>query len=92
LAAVKLTTVHVTEPTGMICPAKPVWTEDLYTVHKEEFSIMCCMCAIHTLVKGQETNTSSCQTGYYIKILTPRVQLQNKRLFVILKGLDDETN
>jgi hypothetical protein len=31
----------------MICFAKPVLTEDMYTVHKEEFPIMCYMWYVH---------------------------------------------
>jgi hypothetical protein len=46
LSAVKLTTVQVTKlplwhkirKTGMICSAKPVLTEDLHIVEKQEFS------------------------------------------------------
>jgi hypothetical protein len=52
LAVVKLTTVQVPElplwhklrEIGMICSVKPVMTEDLCVVQKEEFSITCYMC------------------------------------------------
>jgi hypothetical protein len=56
LAVVKLTTVQVTRlplkhkirKIGMICFAKPVLTENLYTVQKEEFSITRYMCDNYT--------------------------------------------
>jgi hypothetical protein len=48
LAAVKLTTVQVTKlplwhkiSKTDICFAKPVLTENLYIVHKAEFSVTC---------------------------------------------------
>jgi hypothetical protein len=34
--------------TDMICSAKPGLTEDLYTVHKEEFSVTCYMNDMYT--------------------------------------------
>jgi hypothetical protein len=51
LAVVELTTVQVTKQPlyhkirkiGMICFAKSVLTEDLYTVQKKEFAIACYM-------------------------------------------------
>jgi hypothetical protein len=56
LAVVKLTTVEVSKlqlqdkihKIGMLCSAKPVLTEDLYIVQKEEFSITCYMCDTYT--------------------------------------------
>jgi hypothetical protein len=33
---------------GMICSAKPVQTEDLCVVQKEEFSVTCCMREMYT--------------------------------------------
>jgi hypothetical protein len=55
LAVVKLTTFQVTKlplyhevsNIGIICPAKPVLTEDLCVVQKEEFSITCYMCEMY---------------------------------------------
>jgi hypothetical protein len=56
MAVVKLTTVqvtklplqHKTRKLGMIRSAKPVLTEDLYTVQKQEFSVTCYMCDTYT--------------------------------------------
>jgi hypothetical protein len=58
--AVRLTTVQVTRQPlqhkickiGMICPAKPVLTEDLCVVQMQEFSITCYVRNVH-LNKGQ---------------------------------------
>jgi hypothetical protein len=56
LEVVKLTTVHqVTRLSlkqklckiGMICSVKPVLTEDLCVVQKEDFSITCYMCEMY---------------------------------------------
>jgi hypothetical protein len=55
LAVVKLTTVQVTKlplqrkirKNGMICFAKPLLTEDLYILQKEEFSKTCYMCDMY---------------------------------------------
>jgi hypothetical protein len=62
----------------MICFAKPVLTETLYTVQKEEiFCNMLYVWYIH-LTKGQAysygANPSSHQRGCYIRIMTARVQ------------------
>jgi hypothetical protein len=54
LAVVKLTTVQVTKlpllhkvrKICMICFPKPLFTEDLYVVQNEEFSVTCYMCEI----------------------------------------------
>jgi hypothetical protein len=56
LAAVKLMTVEVTNllvkhkihKVGMMCFAKPILTENVYVVRKEEFSNTFYMCGIHT--------------------------------------------
>jgi hypothetical protein len=61
----------------MICFAKPGLTEDLYIVHKEEFSITCHMCDMCETY-SYETNPSSYQRGCYIRTMTARVQLKKK--------------
>jgi hypothetical protein len=56
MEVVKLTTVHVTKlplyhkirKIGMICSVKPGLSEDLYIVHKEEFSLTFHMCKMYT--------------------------------------------
>jgi hypothetical protein len=56
LTVVKLTTDEVTRQplqhkickTGMICPAKPVLTEDLRVVLSKNFSLACYMCEMYT--------------------------------------------
>jgi hypothetical protein len=61
LAVVNLTTVQVTKlplqhkirKIGMICFAKPVLTENLCVVQKEEFSITCCKCDTYTSRKAK---------------------------------------
>jgi hypothetical protein len=55
-AVVKLTTVQATKlplwhkirKMDMICPLKPVLTEDLCVMQMEEFSIPCYMCEMYT--------------------------------------------
>jgi hypothetical protein len=37
----------------MICSAKPVLTQGLYVVQKEEFSITCCLCDTYTWQKAK---------------------------------------
>jgi hypothetical protein len=69
----------------MICFAKPVLTEDLYIVQKEEFSITCI-----TIHKRQ---THLLVTGCYVRIMTAWVQFRKtKSLVVSLKGLDAKEN
>jgi hypothetical protein len=61
LAVAKLTTVQVTKlplqhkirKIGRICVAKPVVTEDLYIVQKEEFSITCYTCDTYAWRKAK---------------------------------------
>jgi hypothetical protein len=61
LAVVKFTTVEMTKlplqhkirKTGMICSVKPLLTEDLCVVQKEEFSISCYMCDTYTCRKAK---------------------------------------
>jgi hypothetical protein len=65
---------------GMICSVKPVLTEDLCVVQKEEmFNNMLYVWNIH-LKKCQayswETNPSSRQRGCYIRTITAGVQLK----------------
>jgi hypothetical protein len=56
LAMLKLLTVHVTKlplyhmtcKIGMICSAKPILTENLCIVQKEEFSVTCYMSNTHS--------------------------------------------
>jgi hypothetical protein len=40
----------------MICFAKPVLTEDLYVVQKEEFSITCYMCDVYAWRKAKDVH------------------------------------
>jgi hypothetical protein len=42
---------------GMICFAKPGLTEDLYIVHKEEFSVTCYICNTYTCRKAKKRQT-----------------------------------
>jgi hypothetical protein len=44
LQMTKLPLWHKIRKVGMICSLKPVLTEDLCVVQKEEFSITCYMC------------------------------------------------
>jgi hypothetical protein len=44
----KLPLQHKIRKIGMICSVKPVLTEDLCVVQKEEFSITCYMCDMYT--------------------------------------------
>jgi hypothetical protein len=65
---------------GMICTVKPVLTEDLCVVQKEEtFNNMLYVWNVH-LTKCQacswETNSSSRQRGCYIRTITAGVQLK----------------
>jgi hypothetical protein len=43
----KLLLLHKISKTGMICSVKPVLTEDLCVVQKEEFSVTCYMCDMY---------------------------------------------
>jgi hypothetical protein len=72
----------------MICFAKPGLTEDLYTVHKEEYSVH--LTKAKPIHKRQ--NLSSRQTGCYIRTMTERVQLQKKKSLVIFKVLGAKMN
>jgi hypothetical protein len=88
LALVRLTTVqvtklplkHKTRKVGMICFAKPVQIEDLYTAQKAEFSINILYVRYVGLTKSQAysnaTTPSSRQRGCYIRAMTERFQLK----------------
>jgi hypothetical protein len=81
----------------MICAAKPVLTEDLCVVQKEEFSIpyYSCMCHIYfdkrpsMFIRDKPILWSE---RCYIWTITARVQLEKKSLVVSLKGLGAKTN
>jgi hypothetical protein len=45
--------MHKIGKIGMICFAKPVLTDDLYIVQKEEFSVTCYMCDMYTWRKAK---------------------------------------
>jgi hypothetical protein len=66
---------------GIIRFAKPVLTEDMHIVQKEEFSITCYM-SIRTLDQGP----SPFIRGYYIRITAAMVQLQKKNTDLKTQG------
>jgi hypothetical protein len=77
----------------MICPAKPVLTEDLCLVKKEEFSITCAKCtladrsSIFIREKPILRSERMLHKDYYRK-----GSVEKKSLVVGLKGLDAKTN
>jgi hypothetical protein len=92
LTAIEMTKLPLKHMLGMICPVKPVLTEDLCVVQNEEFSVTCYMCdqkpSIFIRDKIIYSSARMLHKGYYRKSSVRK----KKSLFVGLKGPGAKTN